>query len=119
MKHVVKKYTVSGNTKQYVKVKGLTKTKKYYVKVRAYLKVGKKYYYSSYSAVVKNKPLKIKKKKQGLNFLNELIKYPDRRKYFKLTFYPDIFYLHYTEHSVIFIFFTVIPVSTTQRYCLI
>ncbi len=42
MKHVVKKYTVSGNTKQYVKVKGLTKTKKYYVKVRAYLKVGKK-----------------------------------------------------------------------------
>ncbi len=63
MKHVVKKYTVSGNTKQYVKVKGLTKIKKYYVKVRAYLKVGKKYYYSSYSAVVKNKPLKIKKKK--------------------------------------------------------
>lgn len=63
MKHVVKKYTVSGNTKHYVKVKGLTKTKKYYVKVRAYLKVGKKYYYSSYSAVVKNKPLKIKKKK--------------------------------------------------------
>ena len=63
MKNVVKKYTVSGNTKQYVKVKGLTKTKKYYVKVRAYLKVGKKYYYSSYSAVVKNKPLKIKKKK--------------------------------------------------------
>ena len=50
-------------TRQYVKVKGLTKTKKYYVKVRAYLKVGKKYYYSSYSAVVKNKPLKIKKKK--------------------------------------------------------
>ncbi|MFQ6930290.1 MAG: hypothetical protein ACLRR3_04290 [Eubacterium sp.] len=56
MKHVVKKYTVSGSFLNSIckKLKGLTKTKKYYVKSESLLKklVKKKYYYSSYSTLL-------------------------------------------------------------------
>ncbi|MBQ0079528.1 MAG: S8 family serine peptidase [Eubacterium sp.] len=46
----VKTYTVSGYTKYYKKIKGLSRKTTYYVHVRTYIKVGGKYYYSSWSS---------------------------------------------------------------------
>lgn len=56
-KKIVKTYKTTSK-KRSVKIKALSKKKTYYVKVRAYLKVGKTYYYSSYSSAAKSKGVK-------------------------------------------------------------